>query len=327
MRGDESCSFNRLVREPMFDLVSYHFYPQSWGLNDNGDAEIWIRSHEQLARAAGKVAYLGEYGYRLTGDTRDAIRTPIYDRWLRWSVEDYCSAGQLVWQMAYDSRPDSDNFSVYFPRDVMTNAVLWRYAASAAAPPLAAVNAASYSTAAIAPDSIAGLFGVGMATTIQVATSLPLPTTLAGSQIEIRDAAGTARAAPLFFVSPTQVNFLVPTGTATGVATIKATLSNGFVACGLMMVMPVAPGLFTADASGSGLPAAEILRVKTDNTRSMESVALPVDLGPAGDQVYLILYCTGVRLRSSLNNVTVMIGGVPVSVLYAGVAPGFEGLD
>ncbi|MEK7830271.1 MAG: hypothetical protein AAB401_04250, partial [Acidobacteriota bacterium] len=195
------------------------------------------------------------------------------------------------------------------------------------APPVASVNAASYSGAMLAPDAIAGLFGVGMAVTTQVATSIPLPTTIAGSQVLVRDSAGTERAAPLFFVSPTQVNFLVPTGTASGVATIKAALNNGFVACGLMMVTPVAPGMFTADASGTGLPAAEALRVKLGGLRMTEPVAPSIDLGPAGDEVYLILYCTGVRNRSSLNNVTVTIGGVPVSVLYAGETPGFVGLD
>jgi uncharacterized protein (TIGR03437 family) len=56
-------------------------------------------------------------------------------------------------------------------------------------------------------------------------------------------------------------------------------------------------------------------------------VTAPIDLEPAGDQVYLIVYGTGIRNRSSLNNVMVTIGGVPVSVLYAGDTPGFVGLD
>ena len=327
VRGDESCSFSRLVNEPAIDLLSYHLYPQNWGLNDNQDVEIWIRSHERLARAAGKVAYMGEFGYRVSGTTRDATRAPIFDRWLRWAVEDYCSAGQIVWQLAYDSRSDGDNFSVYFPRDTMTNAVLWRDASSTAAPPLAAVNAASYSGVMLAPDSISGLFGSGMASTVQVASGLPLPTMLAGSQVTIRDATGTERAAPLFFVSPTQINFLVPTGTASGTATIKAKLNNDFVACGLVMVNSVAPGLFTADASGSGLPAGYLLRVKSGGAQMEESLALPIDLGAAGDQVYPILYGTGIRFRSNLANVVVTIGGAPVSVLYAGEAPGFVGLD
>ncbi len=348
VRGDESCSFSRLVREPLIDLLSYHLYPPNWGLNDDRDVEIWIRAHEQLARAAGKAAYFGEFGRRPGGDPPncdaapgrafDSTRAGIYDRWLRWAVEEYCTAGQLVWQLAYDARPDCDGYAVYFPRDAQTILVLWRYAASSAAPQLAAVSAASFSGAILAPDSIASLFGVGMAGAAQASPGLPLPTTISGSQVVVRDAMGVARAAPLFFVSPTQINLLIPAGTATGVATVKAVLNDGFVACGLATITSVAPALFTANASGRGVVAAVVLRVRPDGTQTYEPVArfdpsqniflpIPIDLGPEGDQVYLILYGTGFRYRSSLGNVTIAIGGIAVGALYAGDVPGLEGLD
>jgi len=348
VRGDESCSFSRLAREPLIDLLSYHLYPPNWGLNDDRDVEIWIRAHEQLARAAGKAAYLGEFGRRSGGDPPNCDATPgrafdstragIYDRWLRWAVEEYCTAGQLVWQLVYDARPDCDGYAVYFPRDAQTNLVLWRYAASSAAPPLAAVSAASFSGAMLAPESIASLFGAGLASATQVAGGLPLPTIIAGSQVVVRDAAGVARPAPLFFVSPTQVNLLIPAGTATGVATVKAVLNDGFVSCGLTTITNTAPGLFTANASGRGVGAAVALRVRPNGAQTYESVArfdpaqnifvpVPIDLGPEGDQVFLILYGTGIRYHSGLANVTITIGGVAVGALYAGPVTGLEGLD
>ncbi|MGH9938174.1 MAG: hypothetical protein ACREAM_18165, partial [Blastocatellia bacterium] len=348
VRGDESCSFNRLAREPLIDLLSYHLYPSSWGLNDTSDVEIWIRSHEQLARAAGKAAYLGEFGKRPGGDPQncdaapgrafDSTRAAVYDRWLKWAVEEYCTAGNLVWQPAYDARPDCDGYAVYFPRDVQTNLTLWRYAASSAAPPLAAVSAASFRGAMLAPESIASLFGVGMAGTTQSASGLPLPAAIAGSQVVVRDSTGNARPAPLFFVSPAQINFLTPPGTASGVATVKATLNDGFVACGLATITNVAPGLFTANASGQGVTAALALRVEPNGSQTYEPVArfdpaqnmfvpVPIDLGPEGDQVFLILYGTGIRYSGSLANVTLTIGGVAVGALYAGAVPGLEGLD
>jgi uncharacterized protein (TIGR03437 family) len=351
VRGDESCSYSRLAREPLIDLLSYHLYPSSWGLNDAGDVEIWIRAHEQIARAAGKPAYLGEFGKRPGGDPLqlancdaapgrafDAARTQLYNQWLNWAVEEYCTAGQLVWQLAYDARPDCDGFAVYVPRDAQTVAALWRYEASSAAPSLAAVNAASYSTAMLAPNSIAGLFGVEMARATQIAGSLPLPTALAGSQVVIRDALGIARPAPLFFVSPNQINFLVPKETATGVATLQSRLDDGFVSCGLITIANVAPGLFTANASGSGVAAGLALRVKPNGMQIYEAIArfdparnqftpIPIDLGPAGEEVYLILYGTGIRYHSGLSNVIVTIGGVAVGALYAGPVAGLEGLD
>jgi uncharacterized protein (TIGR03437 family) len=332
----------------LIDLLSYHLYPSNWGLNDASDVEIWIRAHEQLARAAGKAAYLGEFGKRPGGDPPncdaapgrafDSTRAEIYDRWLKWAVEEYRTAGHLVWQLVYDARPDCDGFAVYFPRDAPTNQALWRYAASSASPPLAAVSAASYSGAMLAPESIASLFGAGMASTIQVSTSLPLPTIVAGSQVEVRDALGNARPAPLFFISPTQVNFLIPAGTATGVATVKAVLNDEFVASGSITVTNIAPGLFAANASGQGVAAADVLRVFPNGAQQYEPVArfdpvqnrfvaAPIDLGPESEQVFLVLYGTGIRYRSNLSNVTVSIGGVAIGALYAGPVSGFEGLD
>ncbi|MCI0389215.1 MAG: hypothetical protein MOB07_10705 [Acidobacteria bacterium] len=56
-------------------------------------------------------------------------------------------------------------------------------------------------------------------------------------------------------------------------------------------------------------------------------VPIPIDLGDEGDQVYLVLYGTGIRYRGGLANVTVTVGRTAVDALYAGPAPGFEGLD
>jgi uncharacterized protein (TIGR03437 family) len=209
-----------------------------------------------------------------------------------------------------------------------------RYGASA----LTAVSAASYDGARLAAESIVAAFGTGLATTTQAATTLPLPTNLAGTIVRVRDSAGVERQAPLFFVSPTQINFQIPPGVAPGSATITITSGAGFVSAGTSQIAVVAPGLFTADASGEGLPAASVLRVRADGSRSNEPVArfdpatnkfvaVPIDLGPATDQVFLILYGTGLRNRGSLSSVTVAVGGVNAPVSYAGAQGSFVGLD
>ena len=56
-------------------------------------------------------------------------------------------------------------------------------------------------------------------------------------------------------------------------------------------------------------------------------VAKPIDLGPATDQVFLILYGTGFRNRSALAAVACKIGGADAEVLFAGDTPDFIGLD
>src|SRR5262249_14810585 len=72
---------------------------------------------------------------------------------------------------------------------------------------VSAVSAASFATGAQAGEGIAALFGTGLAGTTLAAASQPLPVTLGGAQVRVRDAMGTELDAPLFFVSPTQINF------------------------------------------------------------------------------------------------------------------------
>ncbi len=56
-------------------------------------------------------------------------------------------------------------------------------------------------------------------------------------------------------------------------------------------------------------------------------VALPIDLSIPGDQVFLLLFGTGLRYRNALSSVTATIGGAAVEVLYVGAQGDFLGLD
>src|SRR5262245_55749066 len=58
--------------------------------------------------------------------------------------------------------------------------------------------------ALLASEAIAAGFGAVLATMTSSATTLPLPTSLAGTTVEVKDIGGIERLAPLFFVSPTQ---------------------------------------------------------------------------------------------------------------------------
>jgi uncharacterized protein (TIGR03437 family) len=201
----------------------------------------------------------------------------------------------------------------------------------------ATVSAASY-TADLASEVIASAFGAGLATATQVATTTPLPTTLAGTTIKVKDSTGIERNAPLFFVSPTQINYLVPTSAAIGAAAITVNSADGALSVTTARITNVAPGLFTANASGQGVAAAVALRIKADGTQTFEPVArfdpaqnqlvaVPIDLGSETDQVFLILYGTGIRFRSSLAAVSTKIGGADVQVTFAGALTDFVGLD
>ncbi len=198
------------------------------------------------------------------------------------------------------------------------------------------VSAASYSTT-LGQDSIVVGFGSGLARAAQAVTALPLPTSLQGTAVSVRDAQGVNRVAQLFYVSPQQVNFLLPFGTAAGTATVTISLDGGAVATGSVTVAAVAPALFSANSSGRDVAAANLIRLR-NGVQTVETVAsfstaeqrfIPqsIDLGPAGDRLFLALFGTGIRGRSSLAAVRIRIGDLEITPDYAGAQPDFAGLD
>ena len=200
----------------------------------------------------------------------------------------------------------------------------------------ASVSAASFvSGGKLAPASIAAAFGAKLATASESASTVPLPTVLAGTRLMIKDSAGTTRQAPLFFVSANQINYQVPENTAIGAAMITVTASDGTISTGAIEITALAPGLFAANSNGAGAAAAQVLRVRGNDLiyesaaqfNGTEFVPSPIDLGPQTDPAFLILYGVGFRFNGGLANVSVMIGDRTFPALYADAAPGFIGLD
>jgi uncharacterized protein (TIGR03437 family) len=201
-----------------------------------------------------------------------------------------------------------------------------------------ATSAASFVAGSLAPESIGALFGTGLASGTVAASTTPLPTTLGNAQVQVKDSAGATRSAPLFFVSPTQINFQIPASTATGAATVNVLLNGATVGTGSLTIASVTPGLFAANANGQGVIAAVLLRIKADGTQSYEAVAqlnaatnryeaVPIDFGAATDQLFLVAYGTGFRYRSALSAVTCTVGGANAAVSYAGEQGALVGLD
>jgi uncharacterized protein (TIGR03437 family) len=210
------------------------------------------------------------------------------------------------------------------------------YAASATMS--ASVSAASYSGVDLARESIAAMFGPGLATATEGATSIPLLITLADVSIKVRDNRGNERDAPLFYASPTQVNYQIPPGVFAGGATVAVSRGGEVIAVETLTIANVNPGLFSADASGGGPVAGVALRVMPDGSQSYEKivnfdqaqnkfVTIPIDLGPESDRVFLSVFGTGFRFRSSESAVKVTIGGVEVPVTYANLQPTLTALD
>ncbi|QQS48135.1 MAG: hypothetical protein IPM66_05680 [Acidobacteriota bacterium] len=199
------------------------------------------------------------------------------------------------------------------------------------------VSAASFEGRQLAADMIATAFGEVLA--MQTASAdVDLPLSLQGTSVRITDSTGNELFAPLFHVSPGQVNFLIPPEISLGDALIRIWNGNDEVSTAEIEITRVAPGIFSGDASGQGVAAGVVLRIKVDGSQSYEPVArydpdlgrhvlVPIDLRTETDQVYLLLFGTGVRGRSMLSGVAAGIAGTNVEVLYAGAQGVFAGLD
>jgi uncharacterized protein (TIGR03437 family) len=190
---------------------------------------------------------------------------------------------------------------------------------------LTAVNSADFRSGPLAADSIASIFGSNLAVRAEAALTAPVPFSLAGTTVTINGIQ-----APLFFVSPGQVNFAVQSSIEPGMATIIVSNPAGSYAVGTVEIVASAPALFTANATGSG--DASALATLDGVTFQMP----PFDVLVGGRPNILVLFATGIRRAMAANpndengvaeSVNVMIDGRPARVLYAGAQGAFTGLD
>jgi len=201
----------------------------------------------------------------------------------------------------------------------------------------------------LAPELIASFNSYGLtvlAPGTAAATGGELPTELLGVRVEITDGAKITRRAPLFFVSPTRIDFLVPLATSAGRARLRIFNDEKFVGDQQVLVNSAEAGIFTANGTGEGATAGTVLRVKANGEHVYEAlstfdaaqnkfVPVPIDLGDANEQVYLILYGTGMRqlidqpFRPSFFFGGATIGGEKAGLNYFGPqgSPGLEQIN
>jgi uncharacterized protein (TIGR03437 family) len=182
----------------------------------------------------------------------------------------------------------------------------------------------------VAPGSIASAWGQFPVAAPAAFSGATLPLTLGGITVMVRDSAGVSRQAGLYYASPQLINYVVPPGTAPGVATVTIGSSVGAAFAGA-----VAPTLYAANGYGQGVAAAIAVRVASNGKQtpvpvfqcSPSCTATPMSLGAATDILAVAFYGTGIAGLSSQSNVTAQIGGVNATVAYAGTQTQFPGLD
>jgi uncharacterized protein (TIGR03437 family) len=151
--------------------------------------------------------------------------------------------------------------------------------------------------------------------------------------VELTDSAGQTHTLALFFVAPGQINCLIAAEAALGAGRLRVR-SNGGSAEIPIIVEAIAPGLFSANASGQGVAAAAAVRVDASGAQTPLEVVdfstqpyrgRPISLGASSDQVVLLLYGTGFRNHAGAIEVT--IGGELAQVLGIAAQPQYAGLD
>lgn len=179
-------------------------------------------------------------------------------------------------------------------------------------------NAASYDSTQVARGSLVALFGTQLAGGTVTAPSANLPFELGGVTVKVGGVA-----AQLIYVSPGQINLVLPLNLSPAESVDFTVNNNGVLSVGKIKLVDVAPGVFTVTGDGKGRAAAQCGQVSPDGL-TFPLTAPPCDVGNVSQYNTLVLYVTGVR---NTQGVTVRIGDQLLTPSYAGPQPDFPGLD
>lgn len=195
------------------------------------------------------------------------------------------------------------------------------------------VNAAANLDGPLAPNCIATIYGTNLAYSTRGITSQDLqggslPYVLANTGVRVWV---NNIAAAIYFVSPSQINFLVPSALTAGPATVVVTLNGHAGPAVPVNIADSAPAFFQFNAQSVAAAHADGSPVTNDTpARPGEIVVLyATGLGQtAPPVVYAELATKATSIRNQVG-LQVLLNGVavdPSAIYYAGLAPGFAGL-
>jgi uncharacterized protein (TIGR03437 family) len=193
------------------------------------------------------------------------------------------------------------------------------------------VNAASQTAGTLAPNTIATIYGTNLSWTTHAITSSDLiggtlPVSLDGVSVDVNGILSS-----LFYISPGQINFLIPYDLVASSATVYVTRQG---VAGPPATIPM------ADAAPAFLQWNGNFALATHADGSLISSSAPAQAGEI-----IILYAVGLGRTSPdvpsgdivstatsilyLSEFQILLNGDPCpssSIYYAGLAPGFAGL-
>jgi uncharacterized protein (TIGR03437 family) len=202
------------------------------------------------------------------------------------------------------------------------------------------VNGVTYATGQpVAPGSIASIFGSDLASSLAQADSIPLSAAIGDVSVKINGVS-----APLFFVSPGQINVQVPwnvlpDGVDNGIASVVVTRGQASSVSQSVQIAPVSPAIFTVVSDGIG----NAIAINPDGTIAAPAgsiTGLFSRPAHAGDPIVILASGLGAvsptdasgansmdQLRNTVNIPTILIGGHTAQLLFSGLSPSFTGVN
>jgi uncharacterized protein (TIGR03437 family) len=197
------------------------------------------------------------------------------------------------------------------------------------------INAAN-GISPVAPGSLVSIYGSNLAGGLAQADTIPLSTSMGDVSVTFNGVP-----APLLFVSSGQINAQLPwnvisSGTV-GTVNVVVTRNNQASAAQTLQVGPFSPGIFEIGNIA--------VAINPDGSIAAPAGSIPgIPTKPAkiGDPGGLVILCTGLgavdppavngadsldALRTATTTPTVLIGGKPAQVVFAGMSPQFVGVN
>jgi len=168
-----------------------------------------------------------------------------------------------------------------------------------------------------APGMTLSIFGSQLASATSAASSVPLPISMGGIAVTVNGVV-----APLYYISPGQLNIQIPYETAANSTATVNINNNGHVATRTFNLASAAPGIFV-DQNSAPVPSTSIARGKIGTLfiTGAGSVTPQVSTGaapPSGTPL--------ANLPKPTQDVSVTVGGVQAPTQFVGIPYGLVGV-
>lgn len=177
-------------------------------------------------------------------------------------------------------------------------------------------NGASF-TPTYSPGMILTVFGSQLSSSIQAAGSVPLPLSMSGLAATINGVI-----APLYYVSPGQLNLQIPYETPVNSNALLSINNNGKIITKTFGIASTTPGIFV-NQNKAPIPDVSAIRGQTISLFITGAGALtpqlPTGAAPSAQTVLA-------NLPRPAQNVTVTVGGANAPIAFIGDTPGLVGV-